>query len=950
MAIKKESPGIKQLKDMLAQEVEGLNKNSIEVRDGEPTELMLMIKCQNGHIHTVLPRDERIINEFMVSLTEDHGLIKCSTERPKVVLPKKIIFHNRQAIGDILMMTTGIRDFAKAFPDTKIKVESTAMHIWDNNPNICRDTWDGELLDPKKEKISDTEIPAKTQELAKIALKTDKVLKVYIGPAKATNASNRMDNHFANAYRLSIQHMLGIEFDQGPIRPDIYMSQKEYDATPIIKPPYWLITAGEKGDWTAKTYPFKVWQKFVANNKDMTFVQLGQEGHKHPKLSGGNVINFIGKTQDRNTGIRDIFNLFLNCEGSIGLVSFQMHLAAAFNLPTITIAGAREPVWFTRYPGQQYLATDGCLPCTITNNDSPTACWVCDASARCKYIKNVGGQDVPLCASIINLQDIQRAYDQYYEGGRLDKKNPSKKSKLINITQSESSIPIVQPQIKQPPKISKYDIPFGGGSLTDRDWDFLKNVIASYKVESVLEFGAGLSTLLLNDIENLKVITYETNQGWIDKIKAINPKCEIRQWDGKNMSSKGIDKFDLCFVDGPAGGQNRELSTEIASIQSELIVVHDAGREWEKKWQDKYLKDKFDLAEKGGHRCHFWKKTTSTKKPTPKKPIEFSNDNPTIHFVFNGRGEGGAERSTTWLMNKFVELGYNVKYFTPSHASGTFRKEGDSAIQVIEKDFTGFDSECDLLVLYTNDWVWEFGKPEVQSLFENVQAKKKIMIVNYRMGNIGKVEWTKSFDKYMFLNSSLENLLLERIPEAKTKVLPPPTDLTSFYKNKPDYAGNLKIVRHSSQGDTKYPKDFNDKIKQILAVHKNATIRLMPAPSFLDNSGVFAHKRNVPPVKDFLGLGNVFWYSLPDGYEDQGPKVLMEAMSSGLTVVADNHSGAKDRIKNNVTGFLCDTFEDHLDAFVILQNAQTRKKMGAEARRFAKKEFNPENWIKNILE
>ena len=79
----------------------------------------------------------------------------------------------------------------------------------------------------------------------------------------------------------------------------------------------------------------------------------------------------------------------------------------------------------------------------------------------------------------------------------------------------------------------------------------------------------------------------------------------------------------------------------------------------------------------------------------------------------------------------------------------------------------------------------------------------------------------------------------------------------------------------------------------------------MPAPTFLEQDRlletygkgrVHCHQRNKPPVKEFLGRGNVFWYHLPEGYHDMGPKVIMEAQASGLPIVADNHSGAKDRI------------------------------------------------------
>ncbi|KKM74645.1 hypothetical protein LCGC14_1398210, partial [marine sediment metagenome] len=132
---------------------------------------------------------------------------------------------------------------------------------------------------------------------------------------------------------------------------------------------------------------------------------------------------------------------------------------------------------------------------------------------------------------------------------------------------------------------------------------------------------------------------------------------------------------------------------------------------------------------------------------------------------------------------------------------------------------------------------------------------------------------------------------------------------------------------------------------------------LMPAPSFFDvrslvsteNSRLHCHQKNVPPVKDFLAQGNVFWYHLPEGYEDQGPKVIMEAQAAGLAVVADNHSGAKDRVVNG-SGFLCDDFEHHLKYLKSLADGlMIREGMGIGGRKHAKKEYNPQNWIKEII-
>ena len=231
------------------------------------------------------------------------------------------------------------------------------------------------------------------------------------------------------------------------------------------------------------------------------------------------------------------------------------------------------------------------------------------------------------------------------------------------------------------------------------------------------------------------------------------------------------------------------------------------------------------------------------------------------------------------------------------------------------------------------------------------------MAVNYHLGGVGSqlaAPWTIGWEKYLFLNSSLEASFHERVIDAKTKALAPPTDLSQYFNTRPNYDGNLRIVRHGSQGDAKYPKDFNAKVATILKEIPGCEIFLMPAPSFLEyppscNGRVHLHQRNVPPVKDFLAQGNVFWYHLPEGYTEGGPKVIMESMASGLCVVADNHSGAKDRVTPE-TGWLCNNFEEHLQALKLLAaHPETREASGTLAREHAKQEYDPQNWIKEII-
>jgi ADP-heptose:LPS heptosyltransferase/glycosyltransferase involved in cell wall biosynthesis len=893
---------------------------------------LIVNKTMDNEIHVHGSLDNKDICRELLLEAASHAEVSFAENKK---LPSEIMFHNRQRIGDILMFTCAVRDFKKAYPNVKVNVVSTAMHIWDNNPYISRDV-----------------------------VQTEKNL-IKIGPSRLTNSSNRLDWHFANAYRVSIEDALKISIPQGVSRPDIWFTREEYEAPRVCKQPYWIIvTGGEKG-WGSKMYPFERWQKFVEMNSDVLFYQIGAAGDKHAKLQGANVVDYIGKTEDRNTGVRDLFKLFLNAEGSVGLVSFHMHLSGALYKPSIVVAGAREPVSFTRYPGHQYLATDGCLPCAKNS-----ACWHCDINA-CKDLVQYpnatleGDKKVPKCVDMITPEDLTRALNNYYIGGRLKKGVPSEKPKNLNVVEVGETHPTVAPQqiVQAPTK--DYGLPFNSGSVTVRDWDFIKQTIEKNNIKSVLEFGAGLSTLLFKDL-GLNIRTYETSQGWIDKIKAISPSCDVRLWDGKNLDEK--DRFDLAFVDGPSGGGTREMSTKIASEQADIVIVHDASRADELKWQEKYLKGIFRGPGGGGQRCHLWSKNDiemdfrtgsplyikGQKKQVKQESSNLAEGKKFIKIVSTARGWGGCARSITTIMKELLKEGHRVEFipFRNAVSSREFKQCIDNELKglIVTESYSTISEKCDVLFMYADDYIWEFNKPEVCSVFENINADSKIMMLNYRRGSVGQAEWTKGWDKYMFLNSTQEQELLKLLPNVKTKILPPCTDLSEFFKVNPSFEDKVKIVRHSSQGDTKFENPGT--IAEIMNVlnRDDITISMLPGPSFVTESERFKKfpRTDKPEVlADFLSKGNLFWYSLPKGYMDMGPRVIIEAMAAGLPIIADNWGGAVDRVTSDC-GWLCNSKEEMLEVLRTVSLKELKEK-GANARERAKT-FSIQSWVKEIVE
>ncbi len=956
------------------------------------------------HIHGHL-EDQNAMKEIVETIIQESGLTEFYSEKKSNISDiKEIVFHNRQRIGDMVMFTCAVRDFKKSFPNIKIGVCSTAMHIWDNNPHVdylvapndfesimTNDSVGTELVKDKKGICI-----KKTVEPGKVYLR--------IGPSGLTNSSNRIDWHFANAYRVSIEENLGVHIVQGESRGDIWFTEEEYNSPRVDARPYWIIVTGGSKGWGCKMYPTVRWQEVVDKNPDILFYQVGSQGDNHIRLKGSNVVDYIGKTEDKNTGLRDLFKLFLHAEGSIGLVSSHMHISGALKKPAVVVAGAREPVSFTRYAGHQYISNDGCLPCGIQ------ACWHCDITT-CTNLVDYEGKSVslsktpnqeekdsvmPKCVEIIPSEEITYNLRKYYVGGRLKigvisekekvniNKNP--KPRVVAVINKEETVATSRIGDDAPTSdiYNSYGLTFNGGALTIRDWEFIKTAMEQNNIKTVLEFGAGLSTLLFSDAKLDKFVSYEDKQGWINKLLKLKAGIDIRLWNGKEL--KIDEKFDLIFVDGPSGDENREISTKLASeLEPKLIVVHDAGREWAKKYQEDYIKPKYVGPIKGGHRCHLWIKQSEFKgnlKLTEKTVTPIETNTPTlitketsisdcnviqvpqngkkfIKIVSTAKGYGGCARSVTNIMKLLLREGHKVEFIPFKNVVGS--RELIEIFKTTLKDvlvttnYNTVNEHCDIFFMYGDDYIWEFKTKEISDVFVNINADKKIMMLNYRRGSVGQTEWTKGWDKYMFLNSVQEKELLKLLPDAKTKVLASCVDLTEFFSYVPNYSNGIRIVRHSSQGDTKFKANetdfsFKDEVNNVLSSRPDVSISMLPGPSFIETSERYKRvpRTDKPEViADFLSNGNLFWYSLPKGYMDMGPRVIMEAMAIGLPIIADNWGGAVDRVTPEC-GWLCNSKEEMIEIIKNVTPAELERK-GQAAKQRAMDEFVSERWIKEIV-
>ena len=104
-------------------------------------------------------------------------------------------------------------------------------------------------------------------------------------------------------------------------------------------------------------------------------------------------------------------------------------------------------------------------------------------------------------------------------------------------------------------------------------WAEVEKVIKDYNVKTVLEFGAGVSTLLFQSMDLEGFVSYETDPEYIKFIESIDPeKTCICEWDNKHLDLDGVHKFDFALVDGI---NPRTTQLELALKYARIVAIDD---------------------------------------------------------------------------------------------------------------------------------------------------------------------------------------------------------------------------------------------------------------------------------------------------------------------------------------------------------------------------------------
>lgn len=242
--------------------------------------------------------------------------------------PRSLLVENRQAPGDLLVMTAAVRALHSAYPGEYVTyVSSSCPSVWENNPLI-----------------SSGPMPPGAVHLR-------------LGYSKGINCSNQTRGHFATGFAVDLATRLRRDVPLQDMRPHVVLRPDEGPVNGLAPYSYWVVMAGGKKDFTAKLWGFSRWQQLVNLTPDITWVQAGSAAPMGIQRGLDGVVNLVGKTN-----YRQFLRLVAFSRGVVCPITSGMHAAAAFNRPCVVVAGGREPWWWEAYTRETWRVNCGTEP------------------------------------------------------------------------------------------------------------------------------------------------------------------------------------------------------------------------------------------------------------------------------------------------------------------------------------------------------------------------------------------------------------------------------------------------------------------------------------------------------------------------------------------------------------------------------------------------------------
>jgi len=112
-------------------------------------------------------------------------------------------------------------------------------------------------------------------------------------------------------------------------------------------------------------------------------------------------------------------------------------------------------------------------------------------------------------------------------------------------------------------------------------WEELKKVLLKYGVKNVLEFGSGVSTLLMSNL-GIRVVSFETDPFYLEFVQGLKPARVIFKLHN-NVDINISGRFDLAFIDGTLP---RKPQLQASLPLTDLIAIDDFGPKYRREFTE----------------------------------------------------------------------------------------------------------------------------------------------------------------------------------------------------------------------------------------------------------------------------------------------------------------------------------------------------------------------------
>ena len=372
------------------------------------------------------------------------------------------------------------------------------------------------------------------------------------------------------------------------------------------------------------------------------------------------------------------------------------------------------------------------------------------------------------------------------------------------------------------------------------------------------------------------------------------------------------------------------------------------------------------------------KKVKLIDSPTPR------TSDKEINVLASLSSKGGGEQSACMIVNLLRKDGWKVNFHPWDKVHENYIKEG---FDINEHSFKGGMSQHMVnnvpLLFYANDQIGSFCR-EAEDIVK--KSSSVVIGINYVNSSLPKCRWLDSTNKLkavIFQNhEKRDEFERDRLGFEETKqiVLFGAIDLNKYLEVCPKKRENKNdqfvVLRHSvadyrkfvtessiGKGDKihlwqkKFAKELDTKFySRMLKDTKNVRFEFMEAHKelieyFKDEPRMMFHKWNAMSVDEFLSRGHCYLYRTSNQWRDNYPRVLAEAMASGLPSIVEPRDGPASRIIAGETGF----FACHYDEFLLHIKTLQRKTdlcydMGNAAKQWARKNLDPTKWVEILDE